>query len=163
VRTRGLPLKALGSQPWFSTHFKPAIQVLIQCLLQGIQIPVAISFTPHLVQMRLCIPEPAVNGLVQVLPLCRIVRPGFHSSVAHLYLQRVLGEWRPAPLVAARTHTQLNGGRRRHTHLALTTLRRRTERPRRRRQQEGTTGPPERNNHPPAGRRRSSFVRSSDE
>jgi hypothetical protein len=91
-----LPLKALGSQPWFSTHFKPAIQVLIQCLLRGIQIPVAISFTQHLVQMRLCIPEPAVNGLVQVLPLFRIVRPGFHSSVAHLYLQRVVGEWQPA-------------------------------------------------------------------
>jgi len=96
MRTPGLPLKALGSQPWFSTHFKPAIRVLIQCLLRGIQIPVAISFTQHLVQMRLCIPEPTVNGLVQILPLFRIVRPGFHSSVAHLYLQRVVGEWQPA-------------------------------------------------------------------
>lgn len=61
-------LKALRAQPRLGADLKPAIQVLIQCLLRRVQIPAPIALAEHFVEMRLSVPQSAVDGVVQVIP-----------------------------------------------------------------------------------------------
>ncbi len=60
----------------FGADLKPAIQEsILERLLRRIQIPAAVSFAQHQVQMSLSIPESAVDSLVHVLAL-------FHFRIA---------------------------------------------------------------------------------
>jgi hypothetical protein len=60
-------LKALRAQSRLGAELEPAIQVLIQCLLRRVEIPAAISFAEHFVEMSLSVPQSAVDGLAQVV------------------------------------------------------------------------------------------------
>jgi hypothetical protein len=58
--------KTLRAQPRFGANLKPVIQELIQCLFRRLQIPAMIALTEHFVEISLSVPQPAMDGLVQV-------------------------------------------------------------------------------------------------